>query len=90
MKATHQEALGFYIFHCFNISKHISISVLFFIISVSCFVVFFFWIFENNCPDDGFLARFFCPRGRGFALSLCSGDGAFGLSNKIPDGQAWH
>ena len=24
-------------FHCFNISKHISISVLFFIISVSCF-----------------------------------------------------
>ena len=26
--------------HCFHISKHISISVLFFIISVSCFVVF--------------------------------------------------
>ena len=27
-------------FHCFNISKHISISVLFFIISVSCSVFF--------------------------------------------------
>ena len=31
----------FYKFYCFNISKHISISVLFFfIISVSCFVFF--------------------------------------------------
>ena len=40
-KATHQEALDLYMFHCFNISKHISISVLFFIISVSCFVGFF-------------------------------------------------
>ena len=38
IKATHQEALDFYMFHCFNISKHISISVLFLIISVSCFV----------------------------------------------------
>ena len=41
IKTTHQEALVFYMFHCFNISKHISISVLFlFIISVSCFVFF--------------------------------------------------
>ena len=46
INATHVEALGF---HCFNIFKHISISVLFFIISVSCFV-FLWWIFENNCP----------------------------------------
>ena len=34
-------------FHCFNISKHISISVLFFVTSVSCFV--FFARFENSC-----------------------------------------
>ena len=26
-----------YVFHCFNISKHIGISVLSFIISISCF-----------------------------------------------------
>ena len=71
-KATNQEALVFYMFRCFNISKHISISVLFCIISVSCFV-FFSWIFENNCLGGGILARFFCPRGRGFALSLCPG-----------------
>ena len=36
IKATHQEAVGFYMFHCFNIFKHISISVLFFLTSVSC------------------------------------------------------
>ena len=40
INATHQEALNF-MFHCFDISKHISISVL-----------FFCWIFENNCPVD--------------------------------------
>ena len=29
---------------------------------------FFCWIFENNCLGGGVLARFFCPRGRNFAL----------------------
>ena len=55
-----------------NISKHSSISVLFFMISVSCFVVFCFcWIFVSNCPGGGVLARFFYPRGRDFAIPLC-------------------
>ena len=40
-----------------NISKHISISVLFFIISMSCFC----WIFENNCPGVGFYYNFSAP-----------------------------
>ena len=63
----------------FNISKHIGISVLFFIvISVSCFV-FFCWIFENICPGvRGVLARFFLRVGnspfqkipRGFARGM--------------------
>ena len=57
IKAINQEALD-----CFNVS------VLFFIISVSCF----FLDFENNRPGGGVLARFFCPRDRGFALSLCA------------------
>ena len=61
-------------FHCFNISKHISVSVLFFTISISYFV-FLCWIFENNCPGGGVLARFFYSRDRGFALSLCLGVG---------------
>ena len=40
--------------------------------------------FENNCPWGGNLARVFCPRGRGLALSLCSGDGEFPLSKNSP------
>ena len=40
IQGTYQEALGFYMFHFINISKHISISVLFFKISFSCFVFF--------------------------------------------------
>ena len=55
----------------------------FFITSVSCFVFFFCWIFENNYPEGGVLAGIFCPRGRGVALSLCprSGNSSF---QKIP------
>ena len=30
------------------------------------------------------LARFFCPRDRGFTLSLCPGGGEFALSKKLP------
>ena len=84
-KATHQETLGFYIFHCFNISKHISISVPFFIISFSC-VVFFTGFLKIITLGVGDLAQFFCPRGRGFPLFL-PGNGAFALS-KIP-GEGW-
>ena len=86
IKAAHQEALGFYIFHCFNIPKHISISGLFFLISVSCVVGFFCWIFENNSPAGGALALFLCPRGKGLALSLYPGGGEFALSKKFPGG----
>ena len=84
IKATHQEAFDLCMFHCFNISKHISISVLFFIISVLCFVGIFCYIFKNNCPRGGVLARFICPKCRGFALFLCPGGGEFVLSKKSP------
>ena len=95
IKATHQEAVGFYMFHCFNISKHISFSVLFFTIFISCFV-FLCWIFENNCPKGGVLARFFLPQRSGFALALCPGVGNSPFQKNSPgvcprgDGQAWN
>ena len=47
---------------------------------------FFCWISENNCPGGGVLARFFCPRGRGVALFLSLGGGAFALSKKNSPG----
>ena len=37
-------------------------------------------------PGDGVLVRLFFPRGQGFALSLCPGDGEFALSKKFPGG----
>ena len=61
-------------FHCFNISRHISISVLFFINFVSCLWIFC-CIFENNSPRCWVLARFFCPRGRTFAPFVPGGWG---------------
>ena len=65
-----------------NISKYISISVLFFIIFVSCFVLFVLHL-KIIAPGVGFkhdLARFsmiFLPQG--FALSLCPRGGEFAL-----------
>ena len=73
---------GLLYFHCFNICKHISISVMFFIISVSCFV--FCRIFENNCPGGGILARLFGPRGSRFRTFFVPGGGAFALSKNSP------
>ena len=61
-------------FHCLKVSKHISISVLFFIISVPCFVYIAEFL-KMIAPGGGALARFFCPRGRAFALSLFRGGG---------------
>ena len=72
-------------FHCLKISKHISISVLFFIVSISCFV-FFAGFLKIIAPGGGVLERFFCPRGRGFALSLCLGGGEFARSKQFPGG----
>ena len=71
MKATNQEGLDFYMFHCFNISEHISTSVLLFIISILCFAFFDGIIFLNNCHRGGVSARFFGPSCQGFVLSLC-------------------
>ena len=75
-------SFDFHMFHCSNISKHISVSMLFFIISISCFV-FFCWIFKNNCPGGGVLELLFCHTGRGFHF-LC----ALGVGNspfqKVP------
>ena len=57
-------------FHCFNISKHISISVLFFII-LSHVLCSFCWIYENKIARGGILARFFAP-GVGVSQFLCT------------------
>ena len=50
--------------------KHISISVLYYIISISCFVFLFAGFLKKNCPWGGVSARFFCPSGQGFAPFL--------------------
>ena len=47
----------------------------------------FFWIFENNGPGGGVLARFFCSKGGGFALSLWP-EGGNSPFQKIPRGFA--
>ena len=62
----HQEALGFYMYH--NISKPISISVLFFVISVSCFV-FFAGFLKIVAPRVGF-KHDFCAPGVGFCTVI--------------------
>ena len=52
--------------------------------------VFFRWIYENNCPGSGVLARFFSPSGWGFTISLCRREGVRNSpsSNVIPRGFA--
>ena len=76
-------------FHCFNISKHISNSVLILITSVSCFV--FFAGFLKIIAPGWVSSRFFCPRGRDFALSLWPENGEFAFQKDSPgDGQAWN
>ena len=69
------------IFHCFNISKHISISVLFFITSVSFFCVFC-WSFENSCPEKGSLLNFSVPSRVGISHFLCSREMGIGPFKK--------
>ena len=66
----------------FYISKHISISVLFFIISVSCFV--FPWILEKKLPRGWGFSTIFLSQGGGSALSLCLGGGEFAFSKNSP------
>ena len=62
----YQETLGFYMYH--NISKHISILVLFFVISVSCFV-FFAGFLKIIAPRVGFKRDFSAP-GLGFCTFI--------------------
>ena len=77
-KSHSPRSLGLLYVSLFNISKHISISVLFFITSV---LFLFCWIFEKNSPRGRVLARFFCP---GFALSLCPEGGGGGGGGNLP------
>ena len=63
--------------------------------SVSCFVFFLLDFNENNGPEGGVLARFFCPRDGDFALSLCPGGGELAVSKNSGgwprgNGQAWN
>ena len=78
------KAFNFYMFHCFNISKHISISILFFIISVLCFVGFFAGFFKIIAQGGGVLALFICPRGRILHFLCAQGAGEFVLSQTFP------
>ena len=45
---------------------------------------FYCGIFENNGPGGGALARYFCLKDRGFAVSLCIGGGKIALSKHSP------
>ena len=83
IKATHQEALGFCMFHCFNISKHISISVLFFLISVSCFVGFFAGFLKVIAPRVG-LYHYFSAPGVGVLHFSCARGGGISPFQKNP------
>ena len=81
-------------FHCFNISKYISISVMFFITSVSCFV-FFVGFLKIIAPGWGF-STMFLPQRSGFC-NFFAGGGMRNLpfQKNFPgvcpgDGQAWN
>ena len=92
IKATHPDASGFYMFHCFNISKHISVSVLFFTISISSFM-FLCWILKIVAPGVGSRAFIcyihdFSDSGVGVSHFLCArrlGNSPF--QKKFPGGE---
>ena len=73
-------------FHCFHISKHVSISVLFFIISVSCFV-FFAGFLKIIAPGVGFWHDFSAPV-VGVSHFLCARGVGNSPFQKIPRGFA--
>ena len=85
IKATHKEVLDFYMFDCFNISEHISISVLFFIISVSCFVGFFAVFLKIIAQGWGF-STIYLPQGSKFCTFFVLGGGKIALLKKLPGG----
>ena len=49
----------------------------------------FFLVFENNCPGVGALARFFCPRDRGFFLFIVPRGGGTSPFKKVPGALLW-
>ena len=69
--------------HCFNISKHISISVLFFIISISCFVFSFAGFLKIIASGWGFSTDFSAP-GVGVSHFLCAREVKNSPFQKIP------
>ena len=78
-------------FHCFNISKHISNSVLFLITFVSCFVYFFAGFLKIIAPGVGFFT-ISLPQGSGFrTFFVARGWGIRPFKkNSQGDGQAWN
>ena len=75
-------------FHLFNVSKHISISVLFFIISILCFVGVFFAGFLKIIAPGWDFSTIFLPQGSGFRTFLVPGEWGIRLSKKISRGFA--
>ena len=73
---------GFYMFHCFNISEHISISVLFFIISISCIFAGFLKIIV---PGWGF-STIFLPLEVEVSHFICAPGVGISPFQKIPQG----
>ena len=69
-------------FHCFKISKHISISALFFIISLSCFVGVLCCLLKNNCPGGRVFQHNLSSPGFGISHFLCAGESV--LSKNSP------
>ena len=79
-------SFGLFMFHCFNISKHISISVLFYTISVSCFVFFLLDCFKIIQPRRLGFSTIFLPQGSDFCTFLFSGVRNSSFQKKIPPG----
>ena len=86
IKAIHHKALGFYIFHYFNISKHISVSVLFvqFLYHVLSFLARFLKIIA---PGWAF-STIFLPQGSGFHTFFVPEGWGIRPFKKIPRGFA--
>ena len=76
-------------FHCFNVSKHISISVLFFFCNFCLMILFFCWIFENNCPRGWGFSTIFLSQGSGFRTVFVPRRVGNLPFQKIPWGFAW-
>ena len=66
-------SFGLFMFHCFNISKHISISALFYIISVLSFVFFLLDCFKIIQSRGLGFSTIFLSQVSGFRTFLCLG-----------------